>query len=311
MFAWIEHEILGMPKTDYLILLGIFAAVFVYLVAFSYGAFKRYRFIDGTATSKVRSAAQGHVELKGLGEWMPNDTIQSPFSNSRCIWYHCTIDKKGRSGKRTTWTNISDQSSSHLFNLVDETGVCIIDPDDAHVIPEFDLTWYGPDTGYRHRPPRGSSWLSLRTGRYRFRERLIRPASSLYVLGWFRSIHSNPSDGIISNQVGDLVRQWKLQPERYLRDFDSDLNGKIQQAEWKAIRSAARKQVLAKISSRKSEHHVMSKPEQKSQPYIISATREEELVARKKLKAYSSVAAGFLIFSLLVVMFSIRVPIFI
>jgi len=43
-----------------------------------------------------------------------------------------------------------------------------------------------------------------------------------------------------------------------------------------------------------------------SQPYIISATLEEDLVTRKKLKAYSAVAAGFLVFSTLVVMFSIR-----
>jgi len=90
-----------------------------------------------------------------------------------------------------------------------------------------------------------------------------------------------------------------------------DLNGKIQQVEWKAVRAEARKQVLAKINSRKSAHHVMSRPEDKNQPYIISATREEDLVTRKKLKAYSPVAAGLLIFSLRVLIFSIRVPIFI
>jgi hypothetical protein len=75
-----------------------------------------------------------------------------------------------------------------------------------------------------------------------------------------------------------------------------------------AIRAAARKQVLAKINNEKREHHVMSRPQEKSQPYIISATREEDLVARKKLKAYTTVAAGLLIFSTLVVMFSIRTP---
>ena len=86
-------------------------------------------------------------------------------------------------------------------------------------------------------------------GSYRFRERLIRPASSLYVLGWFRTIHSNLAAGFISKQVNDLVRQWKLQPERYLREFDFDQNSKIQQAEWRAVRAAGRKQVRAKINS--------------------------------------------------------------
>ena len=54
MFSWFEYEILGMPKADYLVLLGILAAVLMYLVVFFYGAFKRYRFMDSTATSKVR-----------------------------------------------------------------------------------------------------------------------------------------------------------------------------------------------------------------------------------------------------------------
>ena len=127
-------------------------------------------------------------------------------------------------------------------------------------------------------------------------------------MGWFSTIQSNPADGFISNLVDDLVRQWKLQPERYLREFDFEQNGKIQQAEWQVIRAAARKQVLAKINSGKSEHHVMSSPEDKSQAYIISATQEKDLVARKKLKAYSAVTVGVLIFSMLIVMFSIRAP---
>ena len=91
---------------EYLVLLGVLAVGFAYLIYYSYGILKRYRFMDGTATSKVRSAAQGHVELKGLGEWMNNDEIHSPFSNRRCLWYHCTIDKKRHTGKRTTWTRM-------------------------------------------------------------------------------------------------------------------------------------------------------------------------------------------------------------
>ena len=80
MFSWLEFEILEMPSIEYLVLLGILAVAFAFLINYSHGVFKRYRFMDGTATSKVRSAAQGHVELKGLGEWMINDEIHSPFS---------------------------------------------------------------------------------------------------------------------------------------------------------------------------------------------------------------------------------------
>ena len=167
MFSWLEFEILELPRMEYLVILGVLIAVFSYLVYYSFSVIKRFRFMDGTATSRIRSAAQGHVELKGLGEWMPNGEINSPFSKRRCLWYHCTIDKKNRSGKRTTWTNISDERSSHLFLLVDDTGDCIVDPDDARVIPELDITWYGHSTEHRTRAPKKSTRFSLSMGSYR------------------------------------------------------------------------------------------------------------------------------------------------
>ncbi|UCB55228.1 MAG: hypothetical protein JSW45_01450 [Thiotrichales bacterium] len=308
MFSWLEYEILGMSRTDYLVLFWVLAVGLLILLYYGFFAFKRFRFMDATATSKIRSAAQGHVELKGLGEFMQNDVIVSPFSGDRCLWYHCTIDKKRRSGKRTTWTSISNETSSHLFRMVDETGECIIDPDHAQVIPETDQTWYGRSTEYRSQRPPKKTLISLGIGDYRFRERLIRPATPLYALGWFRTVHSEPSDEYVSRQVEELVRQWKLQPQRYLSDFDLDQNGKIQQGEWKAVRAAARKQVLAKIHSQKREHHVLSRPEDKRHPYIISALEEELLVTRKKLKAYASVTTAFLLFSALVFMSSVRPP---
>ena len=306
MYSWLESEILALSGSDYAILYTVLLALFGYLVYFCYGAFKRFRFVDGIATSKIRSAAQGHVELKGLGEWLPGDSISSPFSESRCVWYHCTIDKKQRNGKRATWTSISDECSDHLFQLVDDTGACIVDPDDAHVIPETDITWYGSDTDARNRAPARSSWIRLGFGNYRFRERLIRPATALYALGWFRTVHSNPSDEFIGKQVEDLVKQWKLQPHRYLSEFDFDQNGRIQKQEWRAIRAAARSQVLAKMNSENREHHVLSCPKDSGHPYILSATEEEELVARKKFNAYISVCGAFLLLVTLIVISSMR-----
>ena len=275
---------------------------------YSYRVIKRYRFMGGTATSLIRSAAQGHVELKGLGEWLPNDEIRSPFSNRRCVWYHCTIEKRKRSGKRTTWTNISDQRSSHLFRLVDDTGDCIIDPDHAHVIPELDITWYGHSPDYQTRGPSKPAWFSFSLGNYRFRERLLLTAGTLYALGGFRTVHSNPSDAFIAKHVEELVRTWKLQPGKYLREYDLDQKGKIEKQEWNAIRVAARRQVFNQLNNEKKEHHVMSRPDNRRQPYILSATPEEDLLARKKWRACLSLSAAFLAFTSLVVMFSIRAP---
>lgn len=308
MITWLESEILGMSGSDYLVMLCVMLGVFGYLLYYAFYAFRRFRFVDGTATSKIRSAAQGLVELKGLGEWLPNDSILSPFSNSRCIWYHCTIEKRRRSGKRTTWTNISDECSGHLFRLVDDTSWCVIDPDHAHVIAESDVSWYGHSTDCRSKAPKHSSWIKLSVGNYRFRERLIRPATNLYALGEFRSFQNNSSEELIAKQADDLVKQWKLQPKRYLSDFDFDANGVIQQQEWKAIRAAARKEVLAKMNNVDSEHHLLLRPADKRHPFILSASAEEDLVARKKFTAYASVTGAFLLLVALVVMHSIRPP---
>lgn len=311
MFSWLEHEILDMSDSDYLVLYLVMSAALVILLYYGFRAFRRFRFMSATATSRIRSAAQGQVELKGLGEFMQNDSIISPFSGDRCLWYHCSIDKRKRSGKRVTWTNISNQVSDHLFRLVDDTGECLVDPDHAHVIPEVDRTWCGQGPEYRNRRPRkkGSYLFTLgRSGDFRFRERLIRPATPLYALGWFHTVHSSVSDEAIEGRVEDLVKQWKLQPLRYLADFDFDQNGKIQQREWKAVRAAARREVLASMRAQKREHHVLKKPPQKGHPFIISAIDEENLVASKKLKAYASVSAAFLLFCTLALMASIRLP---
>lgn len=308
MYHWLKSEIMNMPGSDYLVLLAVLISVFAYLVYYCYGAFRSFRFVDGTATSKIRSAAQGHVELKGLGEWLSGDSITSPFSNSRCVWYHCTIDKRKKSGKRSSWSNISEQCSGALFRLVDDTGWCIVDPDYAKVIPETDITWYGHDTDYRSKPPSKAGWLHLSMGNYRFRERLIRPATTLYALGEFSSFHNSPTDEYIARQVEDLVQQWKLQPQRYLAPYDFDQNGAIQKQEWQAIRSAARKQVLAKMNSQSSEQHLLSAPRDRGLPYILSATSEDDLVARKKITAYISVTSAFLVFIAVVVLSSLRPP---
>jgi len=309
MFSWLESRILGLSASDYILTFMLLAGVMLFLVYYAYGAFQRYRFIDGTATSKIRSAAQGHVEIKGLGELMPEDTIVSPFSGSRCIWYHCTIDEKSSRRKRASWTNISDERSYHLFRVVDDTGECIIDPDDAWVVPETDLTWYGSSLDRCRYPPKTRRLIStLGFGNYRFRERLIRPASEVYALGWFRSIRDQASEESIFTQTDELVRQWKLQPERYLRKFDLDNNGKIQKDEWKAIRSAARGEVLARLRKQNRELHLMSRPPDRSQPFILSAQTEEVLVGSRKLAACAALGCAFAIFSILVIMYSIRPP---
>jgi hypothetical protein len=74
-------------------------------------------------------------------------------------------------------------------------------------------------------------WPRFNTGNYRFHERLIRPATALYVLGEFSSYRTGTTEEFISSQVKDLIRQWKQQPLRYLGAYGLNENGMSQNRE--------------------------------------------------------------------------------
>ena len=306
MTTWLEQQLGELSSQDYVALNGVLLFAFAVLLFFAFGSFKRYRSMDATATSKIRSAAQGYVELKGLAELLPNDVIVSPFSNSRCVWYHCTIDRQHRSGKRTTWSNILDICSEDLFRLVDDTGDCIVDPDYAHVVPETRKTWYGHNTEAQHRPPAKTQRFSMGGHEYRFRESLIRPATQIYALGWFRTVYNNPAEEYIDKRVEERVAEWRLQPQKYLRQFDYDADGTIRKDEWQNIYAEARRQVQRDIADESKPQHVLASAEDKARPFILSALPEESLVRRKKWLSHGAVAAAFLIFTTLVLMYSAR-----
>lgn len=308
MYSWFETEILQLGDGEYSALLIFLTGLGIYLLYRTQAAFRRYRFISGTATSKIRSASQGYVELKGVGEFMPGDELTSPFTGSRCLWYQCTVEQKQKSGKSITWTNISDEISINLFHLLDDTGECIIDPEDAHVVAESNQTWYGQSMQDRLQPTTSSRVLTgIAIGGYRFSERLIRPTSLIYALGFFRTLQNTAESPAVEAEVKDLLRQWKLQPHRYLSQFDFDANGKIDKQEWRAIHHKARQQVISKFH-RQQSHNILERPQEAGQPFILSAVEEENLVFRKKLLSVAAGSVAFLLFIIIINIIAVRPP---
>jgi hypothetical protein len=308
MYSWFETEILRLGDGEYSALLIFLTGLGLYLLYRTQAAFRRYRFISGTATSKIRSASQGYVELKGIGEFMPGDVLTSPFTGSRCLWYQCTVEQKQKTGKSATWTNISDEISNNLFHLLDDTGECVIDPEDAHVVAESNQTWYGHSMQDRLHPTASSRVLTgIAIGGYRFSERLIRPASLIYALGFFRTLQNTADSPAVEAEVKDLLRQWKLQPHLYLSQFDFDANGKIDKQEWRAIHHKARQQVISKFQ-RQQSHNILERPQEAGQPFILSAVEEENLVSRKKLLSVSAGAVAFLLFIVIINLIAVRPP---
>ena len=280
MEFWIYEYIDGLSPAEYHFQVSLLFIFFCFLIFKIYKTYHRYRFISDTATSKITSAAQGYVELKGLGEMMPGMELVSPFSHRRCLWYQCIVEKRNTTGKYTGWSEQSNETSDDIFLLKDDTSECLIIPEGAFVIPSEESFWYGSSS---HDKTRGrlKSWLMSRYigfGSYRFTEKLITVADPLYAIGLFKSVEKNSELNNLSKQVNNLVDQWKKNPLKYLKKYDVD-NGKIQKQEWKLIRQAA----IAKIRENQQQTliHILKNTTEKNQPFIISALSEKQLLIRK------------------------------
>ena len=286
------------------LLIVLAAASFVLTFYF----WRRARIIEDVPTSKIRSAAQGYVEIIGQGQLMPGTPINAPLSGQICTWYSYKVEEKeiGHSQGRgqTRWRTINSGISGELFLLVDDTGQCVIDPDGAEVTPTTKDVWYGnsrnPEFG-----PAGHSGL-LSTGRYRYKEQRIHPGDHLYAIGHFNTI-SNIEHGSLNEDIKAILRQWKKSPDHFLKKFDANKDGEIDIREWQQVRNAAENQALKERSERIKKHSAVHMLKQDpNRPYILSTIPQEKLIQRYRL--YAGVALpGFLaIGSFVVWLFLVR-----
>ena len=139
--------------------------------------FQHARMIENVPTAKIRSAAQGYVELSGIAKLMPGPIIVSPLTGNACVWYSYKIEERvhttkanGRSNSH--WRVVEQRQSEDLFILEDDTAQCVIDPDDADVFVQHKRTWYK----HHLMPPR------------RYTEQLIRDGDPLYANGFFKTL---------------------------------------------------------------------------------------------------------------------------
>lgn len=244
---------------------------------------RRARLIEDVPTSTIRAAAQGYTELVGNAAFLPDGVIRSPLTGRECVWYRYQVEKKERrQGKNDHWKTIEKETCDDIFLLEDETGQCVIDPHQAEVISYEKKTWYGQ----HRRPgfiPGQSSLLDSLSSDYRYTEEWIEAAEVLYAIGHFETEGTGEELPQLRDEVRELLKQWKENPNKYLRRFDKNSDGKIDLEEWAKAREAAHKQVVQQRLSQ--EHlpqmHVMRKPEH-GQPYILSSLNPDELLKRYK-----------------------------
>lgn len=273
---------------------GIFVllAMVGFIGAFYY--FMRKRIMEDTPTSKIRSAAQGYVELSGHGALLEGPPIIAPLTGLTCTWYSYNIEEHRRSGKNSNWANIENGKSEELFLIVDETGECVIDPDGASVTAAEKDVWYGT-TPRPSRGPKATGGL-LSGGRYRYTERRLHPKESLYAIGLFSTVGGAGDVFDPGGDVRDILKEWKQDTEALMKRFDTNKDGEIDMEEWQTVRAAALQEVMANHGERQAEAPVnlLTRTRDKRRPFLLSALPQHSLIRRYQVYSAALILLFFI-----------------
>ena len=269
-----------------LLVLAVFTGVGFFLWKKS---FQHARIMEDMPRSKVRSAAQGFVELSGMQHPLEGTPLSAPLTGSACTWWDYKIEKREstRSSKgqdSTSWATVEKDTSVGFFHLRDETGEMLVNPVGADVTPSLQRVWYGDA---RH--PNGDSTsrfgASLK-GRYRYTERIMRPGELIYALGHFETWSNVPGAKERSKKRAEILAGWKSDADELVRRFDADGDGRVDGDEWEKAREAAQALVEEQVTeaAMKPDVDVLMKPE-KDHPFILSTKSQDELTKRYRWKA--------------------------
>ncbi|OGT90613.1 MAG: hypothetical protein A2286_01045 [Gammaproteobacteria bacterium RIFOXYA12_FULL_61_12] len=255
----------------------------------------RARLIEDMPTSKVRSAAQGYIELAGRALLMDGEPIRSLLTGTTCCWWRYRIERRG---SKNQWNLVESGVSDSPFLLEDDTGRCLIDPEGADVTPFVKNVWYGssrvPGPSRRGGGLSFGIGIGIGLGSYRYTEEFIFPGNPLYAIGLFRSLGEMDHQEGRGEIMRNLLRQWKEDRPALLARFDKDGSGDIDMGEWEAARKTAA--ALAEKEYREIQAnqvpHMLGKPHNKGQPYILATKEETELKDKLRLWSYLALFLG-------------------
>ncbi|ENO89786.1 hypothetical protein [Thauera linaloolentis] len=221
---------------------GKIAALALLLAASLYGwtrTLRHARLIADTPTSRIASAAQGYVELRGRAQALEGSPLHSPVDGLPVLWYRLLTERRESDGK---WRTVNSIESNASFLLDDGSGICAVDPDGAEMlVRRRDVSTRG-DIRY-------TQWSLIRH-------------DTVYALGDFATLGSISPDFDSRTQVRELLAAWKADRAELLRRFDLDGNGELDLREWELARQEAKREVRRRQAEMQAapEAHVMRKP---------------------------------------------------
>ena len=288
----------GVPSLhdDQLFFLIAAAVIALFCCGMVFHYLKRARLIEDTPTSKIRSAAQGYVEIVGTVATLKNRELVAPLSGKACVWYSYKVQRQQRSGQSNNWSTVEEGVSDQQFVIRDDTGMCIIQPKGAEVTTAHSRTWYGKTPRPDEVDTRNFLLKALDGRRYRYIEKFIFTHDIIYALGAFGSNGGGRNIPTVHQMTGQVIREWRENFNAILHRFDRDNNGELDLQEWDEVRDAARReaekrrQQLAKVPT----VHLLSKTTDKRQPFILSTFSQKILAKRFRRYAFFNLAGVML-----------------
>lgn len=245
------------------------------------------REIEDTPTSRIRSAAQGYVELAGRCQALDGTRNLAPLTQRPCVWWRYRIQQKVEAGpvgkRRQGWKTVQSGRSEQPFQLDDGTGTCIVQPAGAEIVTGESLTWYG-DTPWPTQAP-GAGLLRSQGHDYRYFEERIYEHEQVIALGQFRS-HSGAGRHDTQAEVTALLAEWKQDQAQLVERFDRDGDGTVSLGEWEHAREEARRTVTERQLERPAQPalHVLGRPDG-DRLFLIAALPEGHIARKYRRRA--------------------------
>ncbi len=247
--------------------LGLMALISVFAWL---SALKRLRAIRDTPTSKVASAAQGYVELIGRGQPFGAPPLLSKLTQLPCLWYRYKVEEHA---SRDKWKTVDSGESNDSFVLRDDSGECVVDPDQAEIIT-------------KHR----DQWIR---DNYRYTEWKLIKEDSLYVIGQF-STHAGGAEFNSREELNALLTEWKRDMPALHSRFDLNKDGVLDMEEWLLARQAAIHEIETRMREAQAlpEINVISLPPD-GKLFLISNLTPDKLSHRYRFWSLAHVAIFF------------------
>ena len=254
-------------RKGWLICLSVMAAISI-LAWLS--ALNRLRAIRDTPTSKIASAAQGYVELSGRGHPF-GDPLLGKLSLLPCLWYRYRIEQRESGNK---WKTMDTGESDDTFILRDDTGECVIDPEQAEILTLHHDQWHDGD--------------------YRYTEWKLIEHDSLYVIGQFRTQGGSSVEFDTHAELNALLAEWKQDMPALLKRFDLDNDGTLNAQEWMLARSAANREVarMMREAQAQPDINIVGRPRD-GKLFMVSNLGQDKLARRYLLWSWAHLLIFF------------------